>query len=65
MTHGSDLVSNGKLTECLEFVLETMFPDLEMVMESVIEALTTFNEKCKYFGASKAPVLTLFSIIAT
>lgn len=47
MTRGTDLVSNGKLTECLEFILETMLPDLEMVMESVIEALTTFNEKCK------------------
>lgn len=47
MIRGTDLVSNGKLTECLEFVLETMLPDLEMVMESVIEALTTFNEKCK------------------
>lgn len=41
------LVYVGKLVEYLEYVHDVFFSELETVMGNVVEALRTFEEKCK------------------
>lgn len=44
---GTGLVWGGKFVECLEFIHDVFFSELETAMGSVVDALTTFEEKCK------------------
>lgn len=47
MTRGTDLLNDGEIVKCLEFINHIFFSKLEMVMGGVVEALTTFEQKCK------------------
>lgn len=47
MMRFTDLVYVGKFVEYLEYVLGVFFSELETVMGNVVEALRTFEEKCK------------------
>lgn len=40
-------VRSGRLVECVSYINDVFFSDLEMTMTSVVEALTTFEEACK------------------
>lgn len=49
ITNDNDLarVRSGKFVECLSYIHDVFFSDLETAMARVIEALTTFEEACK------------------
>lgn len=47
MMRDKDLVISSKHVECLKFIHDELFSDLETAMGDVIEALTKFEEKCK------------------
>lgn len=40
-------VRSGRLVECVSYINDVFFSDLETTMTSVVEALTTFEEACK------------------
>lgn len=40
------LVENGEFVECLDYIHNVFFSDLETEMGDLIEALTSFEEKC-------------------
>lgn len=61
MMRDTDLVDEGRYVKCLEFIHDEFFTDLESAMSGVVEALTAFEEKCKYFSARDTPVLLLYS----
>lgn len=47
MMRGTDLIQGGKVVECLEFIHDVLFSELEAAMGGVVEALTSFEEKSK------------------
>lgn len=44
---GTDLVNGGKFVECLEYIHNVFFGELEKTMGSLTEVLMTFKESCK------------------
>lgn len=47
MLRGADLVLSDEFVACLNFIHDEFFTDLEAAMNSVVEALIIFEEKCK------------------
>lgn len=47
MMRGTDFLNDGENFKCLEFITHVFFPNVEMVMGGVVEALTILEEKCK------------------
>lgn len=47
MIRDTDLVWEGKFDECLKFIHDELFSDLETAMIGSVEALAAFEEKCK------------------
>lgn len=43
----TDLVNSGRIVECLEFILNVFFSDLETVMSGVMEAMMIIEERCE------------------
>lgn len=62
-TDGNEMgrVAFGKVDECLSYIHNVFFYDLETAMANVIEALTTFEEICKWFSAHGASVMLSFA----
>lgn len=61
MMRGTDLVRDGRFVKCFEFINDEFFSDLERTMGDVVEPLTAFEEKCKYFIGRGGLVVILFS----
>lgn len=47
MLRDTDLVLAEEFVECLNFIHDEFFTDLEAAMDSVVEALIIFEEKCE------------------
>lgn len=45
--HGTALVRQGRFVECLAYIHDQLFSELEKAMSDVIEALATLEEECK------------------
>lgn len=61
MMRGTVLVNIGKFVECLEFIRNVFFSELEMAMGGVIEALTCFKEKCEYFSVRMTGIYSVLN----
>lgn len=48
---GTDLVLDGRFVECFEFIDNDFFSFVEVAMGGAVEALITFEEKCKQLSA--------------
>lgn len=61
MMRGTDLVRGGNSVECFDFIHDVFFSELETAMGGVVEALTTFEDECKFFRVCNSPTLVPLS----
>lgn len=54
-------VDSGKFVECLSYVHDVFFSDLETVMASVVEALKTFEEASEQLKGKGALIVCVFN----
>lgn len=54
-------VDSGKFVECLSYIHDVFFSDLETVMASVVEALKTFEEASEYLRGKGALIVCVFN----